>query len=432
MKRALALVAVALLVLPAAAKDTAADEAKLKSQVAAEVVKAAAACAAAGAKTEGLALVAEAAALDPAAAGLDDAKSKAEGLDADADGAAAAATKARAAAKAKVAPLYDKLGDLDHAPADENRFLDYSIRAFQWDPKPRAPALMKKAKESLDSPQPWTGARIMAKLRKADPDGTKAGKYDAFEVDLAKSNKLMLGCADNPMVAWVSFPKDWSKTKKMPVAVGVEGAGCGFAGYFGGLVGSRGSRGVICVTPVTVTNTNADNLNPKTYPMYDPAWLDVCKTDLMKRIEVEGPGMETILADLTERFGADDRAFHTGFSGGGIYTYWRLFQHPDKVRGAAPACGNFGGLGLQGAPGAKDGGPAVLLMTGEKDPHRDFTFGDKNQPGIEPQTNNAQENLTKLGYTNVKRFMFPGVGHSSLHSEFWKFVDEVLAGKFGK
>ena len=142
--------------------------------------------------------------------------------------------------------------------------------------------------------------------------------------------------------------------------------------------------------------------------------------------------MEAILADLTARFGADERAFHTGFSGGGIYTYWRLFQHPDKVRGAAPACGNFGGLGLQGAPGAKDGGPAVFLMTGEKDPHRDFTFGDKNQPGIEPQTNAAQENLTRLGYTNVKRFMFPGVGHASLHAEFWKFVDEVLAGKFGK
>lgn len=417
---------------PASAKDTAAEEAKLKSQVAAEIVKAAAACAATGAKSEGEALLAEAEALDPKAAGFDEAKAGLEALEADAEGAAAAAQKVRGAAKAKVAPLYDKLGALEHAPADDDRFLGYTMRAFQWDPKPRTATLLKRAKTALESPQPWTGARLMAKLRKADPEGTKAGKYDAAEIDLAKSNKLMLGSADSPIVAWVSFPKDWSKTKKVPVAVGVEGAGCAFQGYFNGLVGSRGSRNVICVTPISVSNTNGDNINTKTYPMYDPAWLESVKTDVVKRMEVEGPGMEAILADLHERFGADEKAFHTGFSGGGIYTYWRLFQHPDKVRGAAPACGNFGGLGLQGAPAVADGGPAVFLMTGEKDPHRDFTHGDKNQPGIEPQTNLAQENLAKLGYTNVKRHMFPGVGHASLHAEFWKFVDDVLDGKFGK
>jgi predicted esterase len=432
MKRFLTAALVALLASSAAAKDTAAEQAKLRAQIATEVAKVAAACAAAGAKTDAAALLAEAVAADPAAPGVEDAKGRVEALEADQDGAAPAAQKARAAAKSKVAPLYDKLGDLDHDPSADAQHLDWSIRAFQWDPKAFGPELLKKAKSSLESDTPWVGARLMAKLRKADPDGTKAGRYDAMEIELAKSNKLMLGSADYPIVAWVSLPKDWSKTKKVPVAVGVDGAGSGFAGYFAAMVSTRGSRTAICVAPVTLTNTNADNLNPGKYPMYDPKWLEVCKNDVQKRIDVEGPGVEAILDDLHERFGADEKCFHTGFSGGGIYTYWRLFQHPDKVRGAAPACANFGGLGLQGAPGAKDGGPAVFLMTGEKDPHRDFTHGDKNQPGIEPQTNLAEENLKKLGYTNVKRSMLPGVGHSALQAEFWKFVDEVLAGKFGK
>lgn len=425
----LALVVVAALAAPSvAAKDTAAEEAKLRTQAAAEVAKAALACAAAGSKTDAARLVAEAEALDPAAPGVADAKEKAEALDADADGAAAAAAKALASARPVVAKVYDRLGALEHASADDARFTDYLVRAFAWEPKPRAAKLVKRGADALESDTPWVGARLLAKLRKADPDGTKSGRYDAAEIALGKSNKLMLGSADSPIVAWVSLPGDWAKGRKSGVAVAVDGAGSGFLGCFNGFVAARGSRSFIAVTPVTVTNTNADNLNAGKYPMYDAKWLDVCKTDLLARIAVEGPGVEAILADLAERFGGDEKAFHTGFSGGGIYTYWRLFQHPDRVRGAAPACGNFGGLGVDGAPGVKDGGPPVFLMTGEKDPHRDFTHGDRNQPGIEPQTNLAEEHLKRLGYTNVKRHMFPGVGHSSLHAEFWKFVDDVVKG----
>lgn len=428
--RTLAAALVALLLcVPAAAKDTAAEEAKLRAQLAAELAKVASACVAAGARAEAVRVAGEAASLDAAAPGVAEAKEKAEALD-EAPGDAAAAQKALGAARANVAKLYDKLGALDHAPADAARFADYAVRAFVWEPKPRAARLLKRGADALQSDRPWEGARLLATLRKADPEGTKAGKYDAAEVQLGKDGKLLLGSADFPIVAWVSLPKDWARGRRYPVAVGCEGAGCSFQGYFGGLVSSRGSRPVIAVTPVTVTNTNADNLNASKYPMYDPKWLETCRTDLLARIAVEGPGMEAILADLADRFGAEEKAFHTGFSGGGIYTYWRLFQHPDKVRGAAPACGNFGRLGLDGAPGAKDGGPPVFLMTGGNDPHRDFTFGDKNQPGIEPQTNDAEEHLKRLGYTRVKRHQFPGVGHSSLHAEFWKFVDDVLAGRF--
>ena len=424
MKRILAVVLLLVLALRvAAAKDTAAEEAKLRTQVAAEVAKAAAACIAAGAKTESEKLVAEATALDPAAPGVADAKDKSEALDADAAGADAAAAKARAAARSAVAKLYDKLAALDHEAKDDARFDGYLMRALEWEPKPRAAGVVKKAKDGLDSPQPWTGARLLAKLRKADPEGTKAGKYDAIDIDLGKSNKLMLASADELLVAWVSLPKDWARGKKYPVLVGVEGAGCSFQGYFNASVAARGSRSVIVVTPVSLSNANV--LDPKTFPMY-PADVLTKFAAQGDRPAFDGPGVQAILDDLEARFGAEPRAFQTGFSGGGMFTYWRTFMHPDKVRGAAPCCGNFNPSLVNGAPEVKDGGPPVHIFTGEKDGYRDHVGS---EPGIEAQSDNAQELMKKLGYTRIQRTMVQGAGHSALHAQVWEFVDEVLRAK---
>jgi hypothetical protein len=50
-------------------------------------------------------------------------------------------------------------------------------------------------------------------------------------------------------------------------------------------------------------------------------------------------------------------------------------------------------------------------VTGADDPHRDFTFGNKAMPGIEPQTDAAVELLQRRGYESVMRRMLPGVGH---------------------
>ena len=46
-------------------------------------------------------------------------------------------------------------------------------------------------------------------------------------------------------------------------------------------------------------------------------------------------------------------------------------------------------------------------------------------PGIEEQTDWAMKAFADQGFTNVKRTMLPGVGHSALPREVWDFVDEV-------
>jgi hypothetical protein len=65
----------------------------------------------------------------------------------------------------------------------------------------------------------------------------------------------------------------------------------------------------------------------------------------------------------------------------------------------------------------------VRILTGAADQHRDFTFGNKDSPGIEPQTDRAVAALKELGFKDVTRTMLPGVGHSACGPQVWEAVD---------
>ncbi len=124
-------------------------------------------------------------------------------------------------------------------------------------------------------------------------------------------------------------------------------------------------------------------------------------------------------------FGAGEKIGITGFSGGGNLCYAFLAREPGQVRFAAPACANFLGQGFSRAKPVTGGGPPIHLMTGAQDKHRRFTHGNKNSPGIEPQTDRAVEALKRPGFANLKRTMLPGKGHGTLAPEVWAFADTV-------
>lgn len=412
-------VVVAARVAPAVAKD---DDAKAAADVATELGAYAKACLDVGGKTEAEAVLAEGEALGAAAApALAAAKTA---LEAVAEEAADAATKVeplRKAAAPKIAKAYDKLAAALSSPDAPARAEAAVLAALRWEPaKPRLGRAQRIVDEGFKGNRPWAAARALAAMRKADPDG--ASKYDRIELAEGMKGQLMLGSADHPLLAYVALPKDWQKGKTYPVFVGAEGAGCGFLGYFNAAKSTRGSRAAIVVVPCGFTNTNA--LDPAKYPFYDPALL---KEYDSRRMDFDGPGMDKILEIVTKRFGGDEKVFLTGFSGGGKYCYWKLFMDPAHVRGAAPACANFDGQGISSppAPGA-DGGPVVRLMTGANDEHKDHVFGQK--PGIEGQTDAAEAKLKELGYQLVSRVQLQA-GHSPLHAEVWKFIDEVLGKK---
>jgi len=405
-----------------AAKDPAPFEAKLKPEAAKALAEFAAWCASHGAKKDGTAALDEATSLDANAPKAAETKAALDALAADGADAADAVAKEKKVAGPKIAAAYDKLAALEHEPKDAARFDAYLLGAVGWDPSgARLTKARKAIEDAVGGNRMDEAGRLLVGVKRIDVDGAAAGKYEKTEIELATKDVLLLGSGEHQLVGYVSLPKDWKKDKTYPVLVGVEGAGCGFLGYCRGFAKERGQRAVIVVAPITLSNTN--ELKPELYPCYPKTLLDEWGK---KRLDFDAPGIDALLAVVKKRFGGEDKAFYTGFSGGGIYTYFKLFHDPEHVRGAAPACGNFGGAGLEGAPGAKDGGPPVHLFTGEKDPNRDFVG---TEPGITPQTDRAQENLTKLGYTHVKRTEVKGAGHESFPALVWTFVDQVLSTK---
>jgi hypothetical protein len=395
-------------------------EGRLRTEVAVEVAAYARACAEKGAKTKGVEALAEAKALDPAAKGVADAEAALAALGEDAAGASEAADALRKATGPRIAKAWDRLAALDLDDRAAVRAARYLTGGYAWEPTKGRLARADKALDEAAKAKPITGALLLQRLRALNPAG--ASHYDKHEVELGTKDALLLGHPDHPLLAWVSLPRGWQKGKSYPVLVGVEGAGSNFAGYFRQSVGARGARAAVVVTPCGLSNTN--DLKPETYPYYDPAVLTEWSGN---RMGFDGPGMEKVLEIVRTRLGGEERVFLTGFSGGGNYCYYKLLMDPAHVRGAAPACANYSGVGITEPPAVgADGGPPVLLMTGANDPHRDHVFG--TPPGIEGQTDRAQERLKELGFAKVRRVQLK-VGHAALHAEVWAFVDEVLAGK---
>jgi len=177
---------------------------------------------------------------------------------------------------------------------------------------------------------------------------------------------------------------------------------------------------VIVLAPCTLANTN--KLSENKYPFYSKELLDKHNPN---RFAFDLEGLLGLLKIASERYGSRDKITITGFSGGGNLCYGFTLTNPGRVLCAAPACANFSGMGLRDLKRPENGGPPIHIMTGAKDPHRDFTFGNKNSPGIEPQSDRAQGALENGGFTRVKRTMLPGVKHSALRAQVWEFYDQV-------
>jgi predicted esterase len=398
---------------------------KIRQGMASDLAAFAGECAKLGAKAEGLAAVEEARDLDRLCPGIKAAEEAVAALPADAPD-AAAFPKRRAEAGKSLAKSYDRLAALKHDAKDDARFDDYAARALRWDSSEARIKRAASVAEAAQKDKRIVGAGLLLRgVLRADPEGAARGKYDGLAERMAREELLVLGSADRDLVAFVSLPREWKKGKPCPVLVAVDGAGCGFEGAARTFATTRGSRPFIVVSPMTLSNTN--ELVAAKYPAYTKAVLDRWNG---KRIDFDGAGMEGVLAAVRRMFGGEEKVFVTGFSGGGNYCYYKLLHDPAGVRGAAPCCANFSGYGVDGAPGAgPSGGPPVHIFTGEKDEHRDFTFGKKDSPGIEPQTDNAVAALQKLGFTRVERTMVKGVGHSAQPDQVWRFVDGVLGAK---
>jgi len=384
----------------------ASPEARLRTKLAGVWIDYARACVGSGSKTEGEQAIEQARAADPKAPDLDKVAQTVADLGGDADPDEARRTKAHRDA----ARICDKLARHDAS---------WATRAVLLDPsKSRVSKMLGTLKKLAGNRKNVDDAgKLLLGLRRAAPD---AKGLDKAERTMALSDVAVIRGKDHPLVGYLSLPKGWKRGKEYDVLVTVDGAGSGFLGAARGFAKARGKREVIVLAPCTFANTN--ELTPKKYPFYADALL---KEHNASRFAFDLAGLLQLLDVVKQRYGGRDKITITGFSGGGNLCYGFLLTHPERVLCAAPACANFSGMGARDAKEPEDGGPPVHIMTGEKDKHREFTHGNKNSPGIEPQTDNAEQVLKKSGFTNVKRTMLNGKGHNALRPEVWAFYDEV-------
>jgi dienelactone hydrolase len=361
-----------------------------------------------GLKTAADEALARARAANPANKDLARLAADIEALESDADtdpGLESRRTKAHKDA----AKIYDRLAKIDEA---------YLAEAVRLDPSKarlgRTAGLVKKL--SGNRANAVKAGLLLVRLRELGP----AGKYDSLETELARKDVALIKHKDHAMVGFLSIPKRWKKGGSYPVLVTVDGAGSNFLGSARKFAKTRGGRKFLVLAPCSFSNTN--ELQPKKYPFYAPELLTENNSN---RIAFDLGGLEKLLEVVAERYGGQKKIGITGFSGGGNLCYGMTIRHPDRILFSAPACANFSGMGLRDVEPAADGGPPIHIHTGANDQHRDFTFGKKDSPGIEPQTDNAVATLERLGFKNFRRTMLPGVGHSNCAAQVWKFGDEI-------
>jgi dienelactone hydrolase len=382
-------------------------EAKLLDKVAKVWVDYAKACTRANEKDEALRALAYALDADPGCDADGKLKARIEAI----DGEPRPSEARRKTAHRNAAKIYDKLAKYGDG---------HMFRAIELEPtKKRTARVVKRIRAEKDTN---VAGGLLARLRSVDPEGD----YSGLEIELGRKDVVMIGAKDHPIVGWLALPKNWSRKKRYPVLVTVDGAGSNFLGACRASRKRRGSREWIILAPCTFANTNS--LPEKKYPFYDKKLL-TSMGGFTKRFDWDHKGLTALLAVVRERFGGEEKIAITGFSGGGNLCYGYTLLYPQKIRFAVPACANFAGLGANPGPRPENGGPPIRIFTGANDPHREWTHGKVGGvPGIEPQTDNAQKTLRDKGYTNVTRKMLPGVRHSSLPAKVWEVADE-LAGK---
>jgi len=323
--------------------------------------------------------------------------------------------------KRKLAGYYDKLfaAGLKLSDSDtRKRFEEYLWAALELCPnEKRWKTILSLIDASLKAGETETAARLAGNALALKPPEKYAGKFK-YALDAAAIDKVVLKSAlSHSIKYYFSLPKNYKRKKdrKWPILVCVDGAGSGFKGMANGYLNSRGNFPFIIVSPCTFANTNKieDGMLEKYRKLYSD---DVISKGKAGRLDWDEEGILAIIKELQEEYDAESRIYITGFSGGGKATYMMVFKHPDLLNGAAPACGNFSSRSysrLKNSFSDEARNFPVHMITGEKDPHREFTFGDKNIPGIEPQTDLAERLLKELKYPNYKRTMVPGMGHSA-------------------
>ncbi len=283
-------------------------------------------------------------------------------------------------------------------------------------------ALVELVRAARDDKDVALASRILLTAESALSDSKERLLMRTVREELALREGVLLKAEGRPMVAWVALPVGWKAgAKDVAVQVALEGAGSNFLGALRNFRQQRGERNVILVVPCTLSNTNA--LDAARYPDYDAATLAANEARDGRRFDFDAQGLTGILEVLRRDYGAAPRFSVTGFSGGGMLTWWWILHRPADLEHALLACGNFQGPPPADKPEFTAPGPDIHLLIGEKDGFNEEVFGQK--PGIIGQTDAGEAAARAFGLSRITRRVISGAGHDSFAAEVWKLHDPL-------
>lgn len=336
----------------------------------------------------------------------------------------------------KVASIYSRLAKVLAVSKDEKvrkRADDYFWKALEAAASKKGwETLLDQIEGLVRKGELADAIAICSKARRLEIPEALEERLRALEDEASVEQAVLRQAGSHPIRYWFSLPRGYNPEadRRWPVLVCVDGAGSGFEGYTNGFRKRRGDLPCILVGPCTFANTNAikGNIRKKFQKIYDD---DVIAEGAAQRLEWDEAGLLAILDDLGEAYGAQEKIYITGFSGGGNLTYRMVFKHPDRVAGAAPACANFRSYNYEQLKGkfpreALDF--PLHILTGAEDPHRQWTHGKQGSPGIEVQSDWASSLLTDFRYPNVIRTLVEGMKHSPAYTQVLETLGPYIRG----
>lgn len=285
-------------------------------------------------------------------------------------------------------------------------------RALELDPK-GSQALHQAELAAAMKAQDWKRAGLLLEQEEKalPPDPARAKLVRELQAKASLTEPLLLKASTHEMRYFLSLPPGWTPDKTWPVLVACEGSGSSYRDQCARFAGYRKDVPVIVLTPCTFSNAGGPREGK--HPWYS---AEMKKEWAGKNtMDFDDPGLMAALADVRREWNAEEKFFIAGYSGGGIICWWEAFHRPAELRGAFPACANYGGGNRNPGEGGRD--LPIRAFQGEKDGHLEMLTGSWNA---------AVEDLKTAGFTNYTRTMLPEVGHTACHEPIFREIDAIL------
>jgi poly(3-hydroxybutyrate) depolymerase len=220
----------------------------------------------------------------------------------------------------------------------------------------------------------------------------------------------------HPIQYYLSLPEGWTHAKKWPVVFAIEGGLKNFRNSTEVYTTARKHMPFIIVSPVILTDGGGDDQrNLPEYHYATEVWDQIDKTGICA---FDHQGLDAIMTDLRQEYGADEKYFITGHSAGAHLTWAMVLMHPEKLVAAATSCGNFSGRCITKVSSATERVKLpVRAFQGEVDEHRQ---------GLEGQFAKAREVAAAHGYTNISFEVIKGAGHIPLADQVLAYFSSLL------